>query len=240
MSGARGVLINITGGDDITLHEVDQAVNRIREESSENANFIWGLTNDKEYNGKFKISVISTGIESETYLKNKINDIELNDFDNTSNVKIIDKNDNKLEKNDLLSQQNNFFIDLTSENKKEQSEPKDEIRALEKKAESFKIESEQKKAPKSIFGRIFGLKPSSKQNDEEISFSEEKIENNILKKEESPDSAESEIILENKSIDGQENTFFAENEELDINNKKNSGSDDDLLEIPAFLRRQAN
>ena len=240
MSGARGVLINITGGDDITLHEVDQAVNRIREESSENANFIWGLTNDKEYNGKFKISVISTGIESETYLKNKINDIELNDFDNTSNVKIIDKNDNKPEKNDLFSQQNNFFIDLTSENKKEQSEPKDEIRALEKKAESFKIESEQKKAPKSIFGRIFGLKPSSKQNDEEISFSEEKIESNILKKEESPDSEESEIILENKSIDGQENTFFAENEELDINNKKNSISDDDLLEIPAFLRRQAN
>ena len=46
MTGARGVLINVTGGNDITLHEVDQAVNRIREESDENANIIIGLTTD--------------------------------------------------------------------------------------------------------------------------------------------------------------------------------------------------
>ena len=44
MSGARGVLVNITGGEDVTLLEVDQALNKIKEESDENANIIWGIT----------------------------------------------------------------------------------------------------------------------------------------------------------------------------------------------------
>merc|ERR1711908_50836 len=81
MSGAKGVLVNITGGEDITLHEVDQALNRIREESDENANLIWGLTKDENFIGKFKISVISTGIESENYLQNQANNYNISEFD---------------------------------------------------------------------------------------------------------------------------------------------------------------
>ena len=67
MSGAKGVLINITCGDDTSLHDIDLAINKIREESDEDANIIWGLQKDKDYNSKFKISVISTGIDSENY-----------------------------------------------------------------------------------------------------------------------------------------------------------------------------
>jgi cell division protein FtsZ len=65
MKGARGVLINITGGLDMTLYEVDEAANRIREEVDPEANIIFGSTFDPSLEGHVRISVIATGIEAE-------------------------------------------------------------------------------------------------------------------------------------------------------------------------------
>ncbi len=64
MAGARGLLINITGGDDMTLFEVDQAANRIREEVDEEANIIFGSAIDSTLNGRIRVSVVATGIDS--------------------------------------------------------------------------------------------------------------------------------------------------------------------------------
>jgi cell division protein FtsZ len=64
MAGARGLLINITGGDDMTLFEVDQAANRIREEVAEDANIIFGSAVDEKLNGRVRVSVVATGIEA--------------------------------------------------------------------------------------------------------------------------------------------------------------------------------
>jgi cell division protein FtsZ len=64
MAGARGLLINITGGEDMTLFEVDQAANRIREEVDEEANIIFGSAIDDNLHGKVRVSVVATGIES--------------------------------------------------------------------------------------------------------------------------------------------------------------------------------
>ena len=65
MKGAKGVLINITGGMDMTLFEVDEAANRIREEVDAEANIIFGSTFDESMNGRMRVSVVSTGIASE-------------------------------------------------------------------------------------------------------------------------------------------------------------------------------
>ncbi|RVU34621.1 cell division protein FtsZ [Hwanghaeella grinnelliae] len=65
MKGALGVLINITGGPDMTLFEVDEAANRIREEVDENANIIFGSTFEEALEGKMRVSVVATGIEAE-------------------------------------------------------------------------------------------------------------------------------------------------------------------------------
>lgn len=65
MQGARGVLINITGGPDMTLFEVDEAANRIRDEVDPNANIIFGSTFDKDLEGKVRVSVVATGINFE-------------------------------------------------------------------------------------------------------------------------------------------------------------------------------
>jgi cell division protein FtsZ len=64
MKGARGVLINITGGMDMTLFEVDEAANRIRDEVDPEANIIFGSTFDQSLDGKIRISVVATGIEA--------------------------------------------------------------------------------------------------------------------------------------------------------------------------------
>jgi len=64
MSGARGLLINITGGEDLTLFEVDQAANRIREEVDEEANVIFGSAVDETLEGRIRVSVVATGIDS--------------------------------------------------------------------------------------------------------------------------------------------------------------------------------
>ena len=65
MKGARGVLINITGGGDMTLFEVDEAANRIREEVDPEANIIFGSTFDETLEGKMRVSVVATGIDGE-------------------------------------------------------------------------------------------------------------------------------------------------------------------------------
>jgi cell division protein FtsZ len=65
MRGARGVLINITGGFDMTLYEVDQAANEIRAEVDPNANIILGSTFDETLDGRMRVSVVATGIDDQ-------------------------------------------------------------------------------------------------------------------------------------------------------------------------------
>jgi cell division protein FtsZ len=69
MKGARGVLINITGGPDMMLFEVDQAANRIRAEVDPDANIIFGGTILENMEGRLRVSVVATGIEAEAMQK---------------------------------------------------------------------------------------------------------------------------------------------------------------------------
>ncbi len=64
LRGAKGVLINITGGSDLTLFELDEAANRIREEVDPDANIIVGSTLDDSMEGMMRVSVVATGIDA--------------------------------------------------------------------------------------------------------------------------------------------------------------------------------
>jgi cell division protein FtsZ len=66
LRGARGVLISITGGKDLTLYEVDEAATRIREEVDADANIIVGATFDESLDGIIRVSVVATGVEIKT------------------------------------------------------------------------------------------------------------------------------------------------------------------------------
>jgi cell division protein FtsZ len=70
MKGARGLLISITGGKDLTLFEVDEAATRIREEVDQDANIIVGATFDETLDGIIRVSVVATGIEQALIARN--------------------------------------------------------------------------------------------------------------------------------------------------------------------------
>ncbi|HVF94850.1 MAG TPA: cell division protein FtsZ [Sphingomonas sp.] len=66
MQGAKGVIISITGGDDMRLLEVDEAANHIRDLVDPDANIIWGSAFNPELEGKIRVSVVATGIDADT------------------------------------------------------------------------------------------------------------------------------------------------------------------------------
>ncbi|MBY0500711.1 MAG: cell division protein FtsZ [Alphaproteobacteria bacterium] len=79
MRGAKAVLINITGGLDMTLYEVDEAANRIREEVDPDAHIIFGSTFDESLQGRIRVSCVATGIDSHAVnlvSKSRISEIE--------------------------------------------------------------------------------------------------------------------------------------------------------------------
>jgi cell division protein FtsZ len=71
MRGARGLLISITGGADLTLYEVDEAATRIREEVDQEANVIFGATRDDSLEGIVRVSVVATGIDHAEMMREK-------------------------------------------------------------------------------------------------------------------------------------------------------------------------
>ena len=103
LKGAKGLLVNITGGDDITLFEVDQSVNKIRAEVDPEAELIFGAIQDEKLNGKMRVSIVATSLdgqrpESKTVL-NMVNRIQNRNPGYSDNIF---KNPN-IEKNTLNS-----------------------------------------------------------------------------------------------------------------------------------------
>ena len=232
MKGAKGVLINVTCSDDTSLHDIDLAINRVQEESDDEANIIWGVQKDENFNGKFKISVISTGIDCENYYKNIVeepNVTNLRDIENSHNQKIDDKDEKNMVMQNREAIQTSFFVDLQDTSKK--SEEND--LKIEKKSENIPKEK------RSIFSKIFGLKNNVKneskidnpeQNSTHTDNSSENMEKNTLQN------------LSNQSIEEIKPEFemIDDYEEYDEQKELQNSKEDDLLQIPAFLRRQAN
>jgi len=77
IQGARGILINITGGADLTLHEINEASSLIQKETYEEANIIFGAVIDKRLNGKIRVTVIATGLGEEEEKQERIRRLQV-------------------------------------------------------------------------------------------------------------------------------------------------------------------
>ena len=75
MKGANAVLVNITGGLDMTLFEVDEAANRIRKEVDPDATIIFGSAFDDKLDGVMRVSVVATGISGATQIKSRLSTV---------------------------------------------------------------------------------------------------------------------------------------------------------------------
>ena len=245
MKGAKGVLINITCGADTSLHDIDLANNLVREEADEDANIIWGVQKDKNLDGKFKISVVSTGIDNENYYRNLIQN-EKNS--NIERIHTLTNEETQLKttvNESYEREQQSFFVDLqeSSVKREQKKDVNKELRVLKK----------EKK--KSLIAKIFGLKEKEEFESPKIQEingndgSHNEFKNEI--KEIIEEKADSEIdtselkIKENDSnlseLASKINHSLEDEKIKDLETKKSQNEiDDDLLQIPAFLRRQAN
>ena len=219
LKGAKGLLVNITGGDDITLFEVDQSVNKIRAEVDPEAELIFGAIQDEKLNGKMRVSIVATSLdghrpESKTVL-NMVNRIQNRNPGYSDNIF---KNPN-IEQNPISSIDGATALKLD---------------------EQLEIDTTLSNTNESSLGQGISQnqKISQKLNSQDISIENASyIENNI------------EVEKELNNIDvNEEDTpkLFSEDEGqkveiADTQNEKlfnQTPLDDEEFEIPAFLRKQ--
>ena len=138
LKGAKGLIINITGGKDITLYEVDVAANRIKEEVDDEANIIYGTTCDERLEGVVRVSIVATGIDSNVGTNAK-------PLENFAPINI----NNEIYKSNKLHQEESFVADLSSDENEDQidissdSIKNEEIILSDEINEDIKIENEE-------------------------------------------------------------------------------------------------
>ncbi len=233
MKGAKGVLINVRCGDDTSLHDIDLAINRVQEESDEDANIIWGVQKDKELTGKFKISVVSTGIDCENYFKNIIQNEKITNIQSFQSM----ENEDGINKGSILNdeleenKQTSFFVDLQQTSKKiEENESFENNQEETKKV----INDDKKTEKKSFLSMIFGTKKKRDKKINEVTDVSPDEESSLEFKNEMKE------IFEEKVEENLKSSDIELDETISEIKSEESNLDDDLLQIPAFLRRQAN
>ena len=299
LKGAKGLIINITGGKDITLYEVDEAANRIKQEVDEEANIIYGTTCDDRLDGLVRVSIVATGIDSNVSINAKPlesfanininNDVyKLDQINQENNETSIFKNEvDYQEKNDDLEIENAEESQLSGNNS-----DNDKLENLNENIESTKEEitsnhdnmetsvfAEEQDNEEVLVGNDDFNQSDNKENEIlETPLTNDKIESNT--EEESEESNVNEVsvrrlslfdsissnnptettvqndkaepvISENINDSGVDETeiLTESNQKLepefsaadnDLDEDFNQETEEELLDIPTFLRRQAN
>ena len=289
LKGAKGLIINITGGNDITLYEVDEAANRIKQEVDEDANIIYGTTCDERLEGVVRVSLVATGIDVNSEVSPKpLEKISTLTIDNSvylqkspeadnsqavmsenktkervqENLQNIQEDDSKTEtfpsledsngntfineridiedlnnhsmetttthQNDYLSEALSTVTEASTNEEQMVSQSSDQSETEEKISLSTEAELKSNVRRLSLFDTLensdddnLTTQPSSPVKSEPV-FQQEIIENN-------EDNIEDET---------EEKKYSAE--ESEIEDDFNQEVEEELLDIPTFLRRQAN
>lgn len=181
MCGACGVLINITGGKDMTLYEVDSAANRIREEVGDSdANIIFGSTFNPELEGTIRVSVVATGIEQSDmdFVRSEEQVVEIED---ETNIEEVESGNIEIDSHEPPSY--NEYEEKVKESEAELQakleqlarqmdwNQAEQLAAMEK---SVATEQKTKSKPQSLLKRMWNsLKASDMQQEEKISHNQD-------------------------------------------------------------------
>ena len=239
LKGAKGLLVNITGGEDLKLFEVDEVVNKIRAEVDAEAEVIIGAIQDPSLDGKIRVSIVATALDGQQpESKSVINMVH----------RIQNRNPGYSDFNSASSAQSfNFSPTMTSPIShganalKLENEIITELATNNSSSEMLSEQSNTKQEVKSIVEDNYS-------NDYEKSFSEEALSSANEAEESNSEGGEHVSNgLENFGVEGETgpDLFNSDNETIEtdgllsIDTGENISEDDDL-EIPAFLRRQKN
>ncbi len=280
LKGAKGLIINITGGNDITLYEVDEAANRIKQEVDEEANIIYGTTCDERLEGVVRVSIVATGIDANISMSPKpLESLQKVSIDNT--VYQANNHNEASANNEAI---NNFSSDFQNNNISENIEIKQDLEENPTEGKEDEISNPAEENLDLVEKENLVIEEPDTQSEvseavnEDLSV-EPKIEDNISNSSEDLqekasvrrlslfDTLEDDKALEKESVDlnakaepvlheeeisdnSVEKSPELEDSNTDVDSEfKDEGiSDDDisqeneeeLLDIPTFLRRQAN
>jgi cell division protein FtsZ len=236
LKGAKGLLVNITGGKDLKLFEVDEAVNKVRAEVDPEAELIIGAITDSELDGKMRVSIVATSLDGQQpETKSVINMVHriqnrnpgYSDFANvgpTASFNFSSSNSSPVSHGaNALKLEN----EVTSE-KANQPAIKEEVNKVNNQYLEELLKNQE------IENTV-----SETSNEHEVSFSEEAIKEENASIEQEIKNDLSEFGVESDAPD----LFNNDSESLNSNELLSTDSEDeqeDDLEIPAFLRRQKN
>jgi cell division protein FtsZ len=236
LKGAKGLLVNITGGKDLKLFEVDEAVNKVRAEVDPEAELIIGAITDSELDGKMRVSIVATSLDGQQpETKSVINMVHriqnrnpgYSDFSNvgpTASFNFSSSNSSPVSHGaNALKLENEVTSEIANQPAIKEEVNKVNNQYLEELLKSQEIENT----------------VSETSNEQEVSFTEEAIKEESASIEQEIKNDLSEFGVESDAPD----LFNNDSESLNSNELLSSDSDDeqeDDLEIPAFLRRQKN
>ncbi|MEK9742180.1 MAG: cell division protein FtsZ [Pelagibacteraceae bacterium] len=231
LKGAKGLLINITGGNDITLFEVDEAANKIRAEVDPAAEILVGSTFEENLNGKMKVSIVATGLGGEVAKNKPV----------VSMVRHIQNRHNGYSRPNVFNNQQSSFVMHNARQQQNYSSPAvsgANALDLSRVAEATTINQSIKTSYQDVYNDISN---SYKNNLEE----EAKIKHSSLKSPINPQKTELAVEDETPNLFTSDEDFnYSKSIKEENNIEKDLSSmefdQESDLEIPAFLRRQTN
>ena len=240
LRGAKGVLINITGGYDLTLFELDEAANRIREEVDPDANIIVGSTLDTELEGKMRVSVVATGIDAGE-ISQSFNESQMQKTELVSD-QIVEQADQNLSLEEpLVAKTQEIFDQIDNEISSDIST--DQPLATD---DEYKEENGlQAASVASSFQEPSGIPTAETLERLRAAVSKENSESPMPQNNEQPSEIErpkfgiSSLISRMSRSEGSD-ISSEPRKEPNFNSTDDDNGEQDKIEVPAFLRRQAN
>ena len=239
LQGAKGLLINITGGNDLTLFEVDQSVNKIRAEVDPEAEIIFGAIKDENMTGKIRVSIVATALDGyKTEDKTVLNMVSRIQNRNTGYSENLFSQNPRMESNTLNSIDGATALKLDESYQLQEEEQSNSINSYENDFENENMigNSQEREQVSNIPS---GVSIESASYIESNNFEDNEQASTIL------DSNNEEEYT--PKLFSEERSYQSKEVNTEINDQENKSSDElfdqdineeEDFEIPAFLRKQ--
>ena len=238
LQGAKGLLINITGGNDLTLFEVDQSVNTIRAEVDSDAEVIFGAIKDENMTGKIRVSIVATALDgNKTESKTVLNMFSRVQNRNTGYSDNLFSQNSRMENNTLnsIDGATALKLDESYELKEDrENNSHNNIQKIIENENTFEISSLNEKHSNNI---PTGVSIESASYIENNKLEENEISSEVTEKNEQEYMPR--LFSENQSHQSDDEIEMDENENRETEELFNQDTNEEEdFEIPAFLRKQ--
>ena len=240
LQGAKGLLINITGGNDLTLFEVDQSVNKIRAEVDPEAELIFGAIKDESMTGKIRVSIVATALDGhKTENKTVLNMVSRIQNRNTGYSENLFSQSQRVENNTLSSIDGATALKLDESYQLQEEEQSSSFSNFENSLENENLIGDSTEAEKVTVDIPSGVSIESASYIENNNFEENNVDIQWTSKSEDEEYTPK-LFSEEQDFQSEETskeTTEEENKESDQLFDQDINEEEDF-EIPAFLRKQ--